>query len=55
MELLGVHVICGVVLLTPGVAQDADVSKVVFAAGVSISVIATDEILLRVASVALTA
>ena len=30
---LGVHVICGVVLFTPVVAQDADVSNVVFAVG----------------------
>jgi len=44
-----------VVLLTPVVVQDADVSKAVFAAGVSISVIATDVILLVAASVALTA
>ena len=41
MVSFGVHVICGVVLLTPVVVQDADVSKAVFAAGVSISVIAT--------------
>ena len=45
MESLGVHVICGVVLPTPSVAQDADVSKVVFTAGVAIPVIATDVIL----------
>ena len=43
------------VLRTPVVAQAADVSKVVFAAGVSISVIATDVILLVAASVAPTA
>ena len=43
---LGVHVICGVVLFTPVVAQDADVSNVVFAVGVLISVIATDLILI---------
>ena len=42
MESLGVHVICGVVLLTPVVAHDASVSNVVLAAGVSIPVIATD-------------
>ena len=43
---LGVHVICGVVLFTPVVAQNADVSNVVFAAGVSIPVISTDVILI---------
>jgi len=52
---LGVHVICGVVLLTPVVAQAADVSKVVFAVGVSIPVIDTEEISLSTVSVALTA
>ena len=53
MVSLGVHVICGVVLFTPVVAQDADVSNVVFAAGVSIPVISTDVILIM--SVAFTA
>ena len=42
-------------LFTPVVIQDADVSKAVFAVGVSIPVIATDEISLSTVSVALTA
>ena len=45
MESLGVHVICGVVLLTPVVAHDASVSNAVFDTGVSIPVISTDVIL----------
>ena len=54
MVALGVHVICGAVFLTPVVVQDADVSKAVFAVGISISVIATDETLTTI-SVAFTA
>ena len=54
MESLGVHVICGVVLLTPSVTHDASASNAVFDTGVAISVIATDEISLTTVSVALT-
>ena len=50
---LGVHVICGVVLFTPSVVHDASVSKAVLDTGISISVIATDVILIM--SVAFTA
>ena len=53
MVSLGVHVICGVVLFTPSVVHDASVSKAVLDTGISISVIATDVILIM--SVAFTA
>ena len=43
---LGVHVICGVVLFTPSGVHDASVAKAVLDTGISISVIATDVILI---------
>ena len=55
MVSLGVHVICGLVLLTPSVVHNASVSNAVLDTGISISVIATDEISLTRVSVAFTA
>ena len=53
MVSLGVHVICGVVLYTPSDEHDASLSKAELDTGKSISVIATDVILIM--SVAFTA